>query len=192
MLINRIINRIRHRLWLACNAGKFAWFDPTAIMQKQLRIEGRENIHIEAGVIVQRQTWLAAVPLTGAKECRLTIGQGSVIGNFNHVYATRSIVIGKKVLTADKVYISDCSHGYQNINLAVVDQPIVQLASVVIGDGAWIGENVCVIGASIGRGSVIGANSVVTSDIPDYCVAVGIPARVIKKYNKETNTWGKV
>jgi acetyltransferase-like isoleucine patch superfamily enzyme len=55
--------------------------------------------------------------------------------------------------------------------------------------GAWLGENVCVIGASIGKNSVIGANSVVTKNIPDYCVAVGSPAKVIKKYNVEKQIW---
>lgn len=60
---------------------------------------------------------------------------------------------------------------------------------MVIGEGSWIGENVCVIGASVGRHCVIGANAVVTKDIPDYSVAVGAPARVIKKYNFNRGAW---
>jgi acetyltransferase-like isoleucine patch superfamily enzyme len=62
----------------------------------------------------------------------------------------------------------------------------------VIGEGSWLGENVCVIGASIGKHCVIGANSVVTKDIPDYSVAVGIPAKVIKKYNFNKCEWEKI
>ena len=63
------------------------------------------------------------------------------------------------------------------------------LRSVSIGDGSWIGENVCILGANIGKHSVIGANSVVLQDIPDYCVAVGSPARVVRKYDFETKKW---
>ena len=70
-------------------------------------------------------------------------------------------------------------------------QPIKQLNEVYIGDGCWIGENVCIIGASIGKNSVIGANAVVMKDIPDYCVAVGAPARVIKKYDFDLQEWIK-
>jgi acetyltransferase-like isoleucine patch superfamily enzyme len=60
---------------------------------------------------------------------------------------------------------------------------------VIIGSGSWIGENVCIIGASVGRNSVIGCNSVVTKDIDDYCIAVGSPARVIKRFDFNTRQW---
>ena len=60
---------------------------------------------------------------------------------------------------------------------------------MVIGRDSWRGENVCVLGAKIGRHCVIGANSVVTKDIPDYCIAVGIPARIIKRYCFDSQTW---
>ena len=96
------------------------------------------------------------------------------------------------MLTADKVYISDNVHDYHNIEIPVKEQPIVQKKEVCIGEGAWLGENVCVIGASVGKHSVVGANSVVTKDIPDYCVAVGIPARVIKKYDFDKKEWIKI
>ncbi len=71
-------------------------------------------------------------------------------------------------------------------------QGVTQKRDVVIGNGSWIGEHVCIIGASIGRHCVIGANSVVTRDIPDYSVAVGSPAIVIKKYDFNLNKWIKV
>jgi acetyltransferase-like isoleucine patch superfamily enzyme len=72
-----------------------------------------------------------------------------------------------------------------------MDQPVTFTRKVEIGSGSWIGENACIIGAKVGENSVIGANSVVTKDIPDYCVAVGIPARVIRKYNREKKVWEK-
>ena len=156
-----------------------------------MQIDGAKNIFISKGVHIGYKTWLAALPQTGAERCSLVIGEGSSLGNFNHIYATRSISIEKKVLTADKVYISDNVHDYHDIETAIKDQPIMQKNDVCIGEGAWLGENVCVIGASVGKHSVVGANSVVTKDIPDYCVAVGIPARVIKRYDFNKKEWIK-
>lgn len=65
-------------------------------------------------------------------------------------------------------------------------QPIIQKGTVEIGEGSWIGENVCIIGAHIGRHCVIGANSIVTKNIPDYSIAVGTPA---KDYDFEKKEW---
>lgn len=156
-----------------------------------LKIYGASNISIGNRVTIEYKTWLAAYPHTGVVNCSLIIEDGSQIGNFNHIYATSKIHIGKKVLTADKVYISDNSHAYDNVDMPINDQGIKQLQEVIIGDGAWLGENVCVIGANVGKGSVIGANSVVTKNIPDFCIAVGAPARIIKRYNFESKNWLK-
>lgn len=152
--------------------------------------EGR-RIFIGANVFINDKAWLACVPLTGDVNCKLTIGDGTYIGRFSHIYATSKIEIGKKVLMADKVYISDNLHSYENVNMPVIDQPIKQTNPVVIADGAWLGENVCIIGASVGKNSVIGANSVVTKDIPDYCIAIGAPAVIVKRYNFDTDQWSK-
>lgn len=157
-----------------------------------LKIDGPANIYVGDNVTIAYQTWLGALPHTNAGSCQLIIGNGSAIGHFNHIYATHSIIIGENVLTADKVYISDNLHSYEDVNTPVRQQPIKQVAPVTLGDGCWIGENVCIIGASVGKGAVIGANSVVTKDIPDYCVAVGSPARVIKQYSAEKKEWLKV
>ncbi len=157
-----------------------------------LKINGRSNIFIGDQVVVEYKTWLAAVSPLKGEVVRLEIGSGTKIGHFNHIYATKSIKIGCNVLTADRVYISDNLHSYEDITTPILQQPIRQISEVVIGDGTWLGEGVCIIGAKIGKGCVIGANAVVTKDIPDYSVAVGIPARVIKSYNQETKKWEKV
>ena len=73
-----------------------------------------------------------------------------------------------------------------------MEQPIIQNGTVEIGERSWLGENVCVLGAIIGKHCVIGANSVVTHDIPDYSVAVGAPAKVIRKYDFSSKEWIKV
>ena len=153
-----------------------------------LKLDGCRNIYIGNHVCIGYKSWLAAVPHTG-KESKLIVSDLSTIGNFNHIYATRSIVIEESVLTADRVYISDNIHGYEDVSIPIKNQPIVQKGTVTIGSGSWIGENVSILGASIGKHCVIGANSVVTRNIPDYSVAIGSPARVIKRYDMDNNNW---
>lgn len=154
-----------------------------------LSINGPKNIRIGNRVFVAYKTWLAAVPHTGEPTCLLELQDGVTIGHFNHIYATKKIVIEKNVLTADRVYISDNLHGYKDITVPIKEQPIIQHGEVVIGEGSWLGENVCVLGVKIGKHCVIGANSVVTKNIPDYSVAVGTPAKVIRYYDFDRNEW---
>lgn len=157
----------------------------------KVKIDGFKYIFIGSKVFINNKGWLACLPLTGRQNCKLLIGDGTYIGRFCHIYATSKIEIGTKVLIADRVYIADNLHEFKNINVPIIDQGVRQTNEVKIGDGAWLGENVSVIGASVGKQSVIGANSVVTKDIPDYCVAVGSPARVIKRFSFEKQEWLK-
>ena len=152
---------------------------------------GGRSISIGKRTIVQYKSWIEANPLTGEGKAEIIIGNGCAIGHFNEIYATKSIVIEDNVLTADRVYISDNLHGYENPDMPIVKQPIKQNSTVRIGEGSWLGVGVAVIGANIGKHCVIGSNAVVTKDIPDYSVAVGIPAKVIKRYDFETGSWRK-
>lgn len=169
----------------------FGYVGKRTYIYSPLRIDGAENIFIGHRVYIGYKAWLAALPLTGETKCSLIIKDDCAIGNFNHIYCTKQIILEKGVLTADKVYISDNLHSYNDIDTYIKDQPIVQNREVVIGEGSWLGENVCVLGAKIGRHCVIGSNSVVTKDIPDYCVAVGVPAKIIKRFDVERNEWIK-
>lgn len=189
MMIKKIFNKIYRTLWYYSNRKRFRLLTNSCTLQHDIRIDGEKGIELHDGVIIQRGSWLAAVPLTGKSSALLKIGNNSVIGNYNHIYATSSIIIENDVLTADKVYISDCAHSFDDPAIPIIKQPIKQLKEITIGTGSWLGENVCIIGASIGKNSVIGANSVVTHDIPDYCIAVGSPAKIIKKFNFETHCW---
>lgn len=111
------------------------------------------------------------------------IGKGSEIGERCRISIVNSLDIGEKVLLSPNVYITDCDHEYRNVDVSVIDQGIVQKGQKVsIGEGSYIGINTVIVGiVKIGKHCVIGANSVVTKDVPDYCVAVGSPAKVIRK-----------
>ena len=112
----------------------------------------------------------------------MKIGKGSEIGERCRISIANSLVIGEKVLLSPNVYITDCDHEYRNIDIPLIDQGIVQKGQKVsIGEGSYIGINAVIVGnVKIGKHCVIGANSVVTKDVPDFCVTVGCPAKVIK------------
>lgn len=182
------VRKMRSSIWHL----SFKKFGKKSYINSPLRLDGAWNIAIGNRVYVGYKTWLAALPLTGAERCSLMIGDDCSIGDFNHIYCTKRIVLENGVLTAGRVYISDNLHGYKDIHTYIKDQSIMQHGEVVIGEGSWLGENVCVLGAKVGKHCVIGANSVVTKDIPDYCVAVGAPAKVIKLYDVSMNKWVNV
>jgi serine acetyltransferase len=125
------------------------------------------------------------------KDAKLIIADGVTLGNYNHVVALNRVVIGKDVLTADRVYISDNYHGYEDINIPISKQTVKSKGPTEIGEGCWLGENVCVISAKIGNHCVVAANSVVLSDIPDFSIVAGAPAIVKKQFNFETHQWEK-
>ena len=163
-------------------------FGTRSTVYRPIRIDGGKSIQIGAKSLIQRGTWLYASPISKG-EVALYIGAKCVVGYNNHFVAIKSVVIGDGVLTANNVYIADSSHHYEDIARPIVEQGTRFVREVVIGSGAWLGENVCVIGASVGKNSVIGANSVVTRDIPDFCVAVGAPAVVVKHYDHVRSKW---
>lgn len=154
-----------------------------------LRFEDTGSVIIQDYVFISNGAWIIG---DKEKDCTLVISSGTVIGNFFHIVAKYDVAIEKNVLIADKVFISDCTHNYKDISMPVIEQPLSEVREVIVGEGSWIGENVSIIGAKIGKHCVIGANSVVTKDIPDYCVAVGNPAIVIKQYNFLNKKWERV
>lgn len=120
---------------------------------------------------------------------KIFIGNHVAIGQYAHIISKAKVTIDNYALLADRVFITDCEHNYCDVEKPVMYQGTRVIKEITIGEGSWIGENVCILGANVGKQTVIGANSVVTKDIPDYCIAVGTPAKVIKKYDKENREW---
>lgn len=118
------------------------------------------------------------------------IGDRTIVGIGNVIIGPVSI--GNDVMFAQNVAVSGLNHGYQDISMSPSLQK-VETAQITIGDNVWIGAN-CVItaGVILGKHVIIGGGSVVTKSIPAYSVAVGNPAKVVKKYNFETNNWERV
>lgn len=115
------------------------------------------------------------------------IGDNTIIGIGCTIIGPVSI--GNDVMLAQNIVISGLNHGYEDISISPAKQK-VSCKQITIADDVWIGANsVIVAGVTIGRHSVIGAGSVVTKNIPDYSVAVGNPARVVKRYNSTLGIW---
>jgi acetyltransferase-like isoleucine patch superfamily enzyme len=122
---------------------------------------------------------------------RIQIGDDTTIEQGLHLACAEQIVIGKKVAITEYVGIFDIWHSYENIQLPIVDQPL-KTSPVKIGDNSFIGMGAVIQpGVTIGANCMIGANSVVIHSVPDYCVAVGAPARIVKRFDPATFQWIK-
>jgi len=130
-----------------------------------------EGVHIYRGTIIE-------------------VGRGGsvIIGDNTHIQAYCNIkgflgstIIGKNVQIAPHCGFSPYEHSFANPDVAIREQEIVSAGDIVLEDDVWLGLSVQVLdGVTIGKGTVVGAGAVVTKDLPPNCVAVGVPARVIR------------
>ena len=153
--------------------------------------------------IIRRYTLIDIFPFK-----KFSVGENSIIEDFSLIAnACGDVIIGKKVLIgcgskitgpvtfgdnillAQNVVISGLNHDFDDINTPIVHQGF-SVKTIFIEDGAWIGAGAIITaGVRIGKNSVVGAGSVVTKNIPDYSVAVGNPAKVVKYFNHEKQEW---
>ncbi len=118
------------------------------------------------------------------------IGDNCGIGLSNVIIGP--VTMGHYVMLAQNIVISGLNHGYEDVTMPPRIQKVVT-KQITIEDSVWVGANsVITAGVTIGKHAVIGAGSVVTKDIPQFSVAVGNPARVIKKYNFTSESWEKI
>lgn len=192
--IQKRLGELRTHAYTRLIRGSFGSMGRDCAVLMSIRCSNPKDIHIGNRVFIGADAWIDCIKQYGDQTFmpRLEIGDGTQIGHHSHIMVIGHMTIGKGVMMANKVYVSDNLHGYEDVTRSCIDQPLVH-RPVEIGDEVWLGENVSVLpGVKIGRHSVIGANSVVSRDIPDYCVAVGAPATVIRRYdgskwNRETD-----
>jgi acetyltransferase-like isoleucine patch superfamily enzyme len=139
------------------------------------------GISIGERVNIWKHSRIEVIPTPTIANPSLSIGDDTVIHPYFHAGAAESVTIGKDVLIASRVYVSDHDHVYNHPTLPARWSKELVTRPVIIEDGVWIGEG-CVIlkGVTIGKRSVIAANSVVTKDVPPLTVVGGNPAKTIK------------
>lgn len=187
MKIADILNGMRNQFYTGYIKRKFCAFGHSTVMYRLHTFTGGEYISIGNDTVIEAGVQLTARK-TASQRPEIIIGNGCLIRKDSHITATNSISIGDGLLTGTNVIITDNSHGltdHDSLTLPPREREVVSKGPVIIGNNVWLGNNVCVLsGCSIGDGAVVGANSVVTHSIPPYCVAAGIPAKVIKNEGK--------
>jgi acetyltransferase-like isoleucine patch superfamily enzyme len=174
--------------WLA--SGSFLRLGSRTTLAMPVRLGGEKFIEIGDRVYVGPGSWIETMIDDGwePKGAVISIGSGTSMSGNCTITAVRRVEIGRNVLIARNVHISDHFHAFEDRNVPVKDQGIDRIAEVMIHDGAWIGHGAVVCpGVTIGKNAVIGANAVVREDVPDFCVAAGVPARIIRRAGTAEN-----
>ena len=164
------------------------------------QIGGLRFITLGENVRAGRGLWLDAVSRYQGVDYspRIIIGDNSAMSRYVHIAATNLVQIGSNVLFGSNVLVTDHHHGdYQHAHSSPDQLPIqrrlTSSLTTIVGDNVWLGDGVIVMpGVTIGYGSIIGANSVVTHDIPPFTIAAGIPAVALKKFDIASQQWRKL
>ncbi|MDQ6481886.1 DapH/DapD/GlmU-related protein [Dyadobacter sp. LHD-138] len=172
------------------------YFSNARLIRFPIYIKGKKRVKIGENFTCGIGLRLDCLKTDTNIEPQLIIGSGVEINDYVHIGCTNHVLIGNNVLIASKVFITDHNHGIysgesiQDSPLSLPKSRIIAGSPVHIEENVWIGEMVTILpGVRIGKGSIIGANSVVSKNIPPYSIAVGIPAKVIKYFNFESEKW---
>jgi acetyltransferase-like isoleucine patch superfamily enzyme len=165
------------------------------------KLAGLAHIRVGTDFSAGNSLWLEAVSsFAGARYTPLiTIGANVNFSDQVHVACTNQVTIEDGVLVGSRVIITDHSHGIyagevqSSPAMRPTQRPLSNDKIVIIRNNVWIGDGVAVLGgAEIGEGAIIGANSVVTGKIPAACIAVGTPARPIRRWDSKSAKWVRI
>lgn len=163
----------------------FARFGRGVIFERVGLIVGEHFISIGDNTKFNDNIYLTAWDRIPDVKPILKIGNNCRIGAMNHITCCNSIIIKDGLLTGKWVTISDNAHGESNYNTMLEppsERNMISKGPVLIGENVWIGDKATILpNVTIGDGCIIAANSVVTKDIPSYCVVAGNPAQIVKK-----------
>lgn len=174
---------------------------PVLRIHPTARLLGVRHFHIGTNFTAGRHLWLEAVEEQNGLQFTpsISIGCNVILNDDVHIAAIGNVTIGNDVLIASRVFISDHIHGRygsppaSDPRVAPRLREVCGSGPVTIGHNVWIGEMVAILpGVTIGDGSIVGAGSVVTRDVPPACIVAGSPARIIKTFDFEKEVWTTV
>ena len=158
--------------------GNNIWFGPNSFLMAIKQYPGPSMKHPDREVAIQNFN------------PKIVIGNRVTSTGSVQIVAANEVILEDDVLLASNIHINDCSHGYSNANEPYKYQEVSANSSIVIERGSWVGQNVVILpGVKIGKYSIIGANSVVSRSVPARSIAVGAPAKVIKKWETTAQKW---
>ena len=165
-------------------------FGHGSVVVPPARVASPELIDIGDEVVIHEHSWLSVVAAVDGITPQLSIGDRTSLGMLCHIACVGNVEIGPDVLTAPRVFIGDTYHGYEDVHRPIIDQPTAEPRKVTIGRGAFLGAGAVILrGVTIGDGAYVGAGAVVTRDVPPRSVAIGNPARVVRRFDDATAEW---
>ena len=193
MIINSdTIQKIKMKFWFLLNKSRFKSIGKNSFIDSSIKITPScisfgesvrvfKNSRIE-GVFLYNNIFFSP---------NIKFNKNVSVQQNLHLTCAKSITIGENTALGPNVTITDIHHNYSNIKIPIEEQDI-SVNEVKIGKNCKIYSNVVVLpGCSIGNHVTIGANSVVAIEVPDYCVVVGAPAKIVKRYNLKSKSWHK-
>lgn len=189
------LNSIRTKLKWLYWSRKFGSTNGRINIGKHVTFQNPDTLHFGKGVGIGKYTYfLPLKKYAGVTyDPKIIIGDGCWIGIRNSFACIDRIEIGKNVLFAGYVHVTDHSHGYEDIDTPVAQQQLISKGGVVIEDQCWLGFGCEILsGVHIGKHCVVAARAVVTKDVPAYSIVAGNPARIVKRYNTDTQMWESV
>lgn len=190
-LIERLVSIIRFYYW----SKKVGSFEGIFTIHPHCDVNNPQCLHLGKGVGIGSYTYIGPVLEDHGNKYnpKIIIGEGTWIGKHSSIAAIDRVEIGKNVLFAGYVHMTDHSHGYEDITRPITPQPLFSKGPIIIEDDCWLGFSCEILsGVHIGKHSIVAARAVVTKDVPPYSIVVGNPARIIKQYNFNTQKWEKV
>lgn len=190
-----MFSKIKRKLTKLYWSRKFGSMDGYIRMGENITFQHPECLHFGKGIGIWKYAYfLPCTEFAGIKyNPQIIVGDGTWIGIRNSFACIDKIEIGKNVLFAGYVHITDHSHGYENVEEPIMSQKLISKGPVTIEDDCWLGFGSEILsGVHIGRHAIVAARAVVTHDVPPYSIVAGNPAKVIKYYNFETKQWEKV
>ena len=198
-LLCRVPTTLLHRLRDSFTARKL--HAPNFRAGRSPRLLGLAHMRIGRNFSAGDHLWLEAVTTYAGQPHfpQLLIGDDANLSDSVHIACLHRIEIGPGLLAGSRILISDHTHGvYTGPTQTPPDtlpaaRPLHSAAGITIGRNVWLGDGVCVLaGAIIGDGAIIGANSIVRGTIPPATIAVGAPARVVRRWDANLREWAKV
>jgi len=186
-IIQKIKSLIIKKKFKVCGNGFYIYSNVT--------INNHNCISLGSNVGIGKYSYLLpCVKYKGAEYTpQIKIGNNVWLGIRTSIACIDEVVIGNDVLFAGHVHITDHSHGYDQIDVPIRNQPLISKGKVIIEDQCWLGFSCEILsGVHIGKHSIVAARAVVTKDVPPYSIVAGNPARIIKQYNFESRKWEKV
>ena len=151
------------------------------------------RISLGNSVKLLEYAWLNVATDDPVGEPTIVIEDDCIVNSGSMICARNRIHLERAVNVAQQVLIMDHNHAYEDIDVPIVEQGITKGGRIRIGEGSWIGHGAAILCSrgelTIGRHCVVSANSVVTRSMPDYSVAFGMPATVIRQYDPEKRAW---